>query len=86
LTLGYNWQAGKAVIGLEGEGGAAHLTGSGNFGSTIIQPNAESETFGSLYGVLSARLGVSCSARSAPRSAISVARSAMATMRRPPDS
>jgi outer membrane immunogenic protein len=62
LTLGYNWQAGKAVIGLEGEGGAAHLTGSGNFGSTIIQPNAESETFGSLYGVLSARLGVTANA------------------------
>jgi outer membrane immunogenic protein len=62
LTLGYNWQAGKALIGLEGEGGEAHMSGSGNFGGATKQPNVESEKFGSPYGVLSARIGATANA------------------------
>jgi outer membrane immunogenic protein len=70
VTAGYNYQLGRAVVGLEGEAGYIHLSGSGPytfpaaFGGPCPSfvgpcPNfTASSTFGNWYTALTARFGV----------------------------
>jgi len=57
LTLGYNYQSGSLVAGLEAEGGYFRLTGSAPF---FANPNTVSSTkIGDWYTALTGRLGFS---------------------------
>jgi outer membrane immunogenic protein len=71
LTTGFNWQVGKAVVGLEGEAGHLSMSGSGQFltngpnrcnPATPLNPPCSDyfafSNFGNWYGVLAARAGV----------------------------
>lgn len=71
VTSGFNWQMGKAVVGLEGEAGYLSMSGSGQFltngpnpcnPATPLNPPCSNYSafskFGNWYGVLAARAGV----------------------------
>jgi outer membrane immunogenic protein len=71
VTSGFNWQVGKAVVGLEGEAGYLSMSGSGQFltngpnpcnPATPLNPPCSNYSafskFGNWYGVLAARAGV----------------------------
>jgi outer membrane immunogenic protein len=70
-TAGYNWQFNKTVIGLEGEYGYLHLSGSGLMPfiagapcGTAANPciTTMSTTLGNWYGSITGRLGVTADA------------------------
>jgi outer membrane immunogenic protein len=71
VTPGFNWQVGKAVVGVEAEAGYMSMSGSGQFltngphpcnPATPLNPPCSNyrafSKFGDWYGVLAARVGV----------------------------
>jgi outer membrane immunogenic protein len=57
-TIGYNWQAGSWVFGLEGEGGYLHLTKTSTFpGNPVGGDTTASTKIGDAYGVVAGRIG-----------------------------
>jgi outer membrane immunogenic protein len=75
VTPGFNWQLGKVVFGLEGEGGYINMSGTGQFLTngpnpchprTPLNPPCSDyfafSKFGNWYGTITARLGVTADA------------------------
>jgi outer membrane immunogenic protein len=57
-TIGYNWQSGQFVFGLEGEAGYMRVRGSSTFlGAPVGGDTVASTAIGDWYGVIAARLG-----------------------------
>ncbi len=57
-TIGYNWQAGSWVFGVEGEGGYLHLTRTSLFpGAPVGGDTTASTKIGDAYGVIAGRIG-----------------------------
>jgi outer membrane autotransporter protein len=57
LTLGYNYQVGLIVAGMEAEGGYLSLTGSAPFAASLGQDTVSSTKVGDWYALLAGRLG-----------------------------
>jgi outer membrane immunogenic protein len=71
VTIGFNWQSGKTVFGLESETGYIHMSGSGRFltnGAAFCNPATPlapacsnytaSSTLGNWYSAITARVGI----------------------------
>jgi outer membrane immunogenic protein len=56
-TLGYNWQAGSLVYGLEGDLGYMDLTGAGIIPSSVPTAHQDITLRGGVYGDITARVG-----------------------------
>jgi outer membrane immunogenic protein len=57
-TVGYNWQAGSWVVGVEGEGGYLHLTRTSTYpGNPVGGDTTASTKIGDAYGVVAGRVG-----------------------------
>jgi outer membrane immunogenic protein len=57
-TLGYNWQAGNLVYGLEGDLGYMDLTGAGIIPSSVPTAHQDITLRGGVYGDITGRLGL----------------------------